>query len=386
MNQTSANSSFQTERTVIRQLSFISAPTSHSISAMIKMNSPDKVPTKKIVLKMLVGFGVLALAISACSKHEPTPQRAPLPSASVSVAQIDTGKSGAFEEVVGTVQARERATVEPKVSGRIIRLNATLGQAVAVGDVLCELDVREIKARLDQALAQSEQAAKDLQRYANLLKKEAVTRAEYDAIEARSRMAAAAVAEAETMLGYSKVTAPFSGVITRKLADVGELASPGRPLVEIENPNDLRAEVDLPESLLRQIRVGTKLRVVQEASSLAVDGTVSEISPAADPMSRTYRVKIDLPRESGFRSGQFVRVAVPTGESPKLLAPSRAILVRGQLEFVFVVTNNVAQLRLVRTAKRTGDFVEIVSGVSTGEMVVVDGADRLIDGQPVQIK
>jgi RND family efflux transporter MFP subunit len=261
-----------------------------------------------------------------------------------------------------------------------------LGQAVAAGDVLCELDVREIKARLDQALAQSEQAAKDLERYANLLKQEAVTRAEYDAMEARSRMAAAAVAEAETMLGYAKVTAPFSGVITRKLADVGELASPGRPLVELENPNDLRVEVDLPESLLRQIRMGAKLQIVQEESPSAVEGTVSEIGPAADPMSRTYRVKIDLLKESGFRPGQFVRVVVPAGESPRLLVPSGAVIEKGQLEFVFVVTNNVAQLRLVRTAKRTGGSAEIVSGVSAGETVVTDGADTLIDGQSVQIK
>ncbi|MGC8991351.1 MAG: efflux RND transporter periplasmic adaptor subunit, partial [Verrucomicrobiia bacterium] len=310
----------------------------------------------------------------------------PLPTASVRVAKVETGKSIAREEVVGTVRARERATVEPKVSGRIIRLNAVLGQAVAAGDVLCELDVREIKARLDQAVAQSEQAAKDLERYANLLKQEAVTRAEYDAMEARSRMAAAAVAEAETMLGYAKVTAPFAGVITRKLADVGELASPGRPLVEIENPSDLRVEVDLPESLLSQIRIGAKLQIVQEESPSAVEGTVSEVGPSADPMSRTYRVKIDLPKESGFRPGQFVRVAVPAGESPRLLVPSGAVIERGQLELVFVVTNNVAQLRLVRTAKRTGDSVEIVSGVSAGETVVTDGANTLTDGQPVQIK
>lgn len=334
------------------------------------------------------GFGslCLALAIAGCSKHEPAAQRAPLPTASVRVAKVETGKSIAREEVVGTVRARERATVEPKVSGRIAHLNAALGQAVAAGDVLCELDVREIKARLDQALAQSEQAAKDLERYANLLKQEAVTRAEYDAVEARSRMAAAAVAEAETMLGYAKVTAPFSGVITRKLADVGELASPGRPLVEIENTNDLRVEVDLPESLLSQIRIGAKLQIVQEGSASAVEGTVSEIGPSADPMSRTYRVKIDLPREGGFRPGQFVRVVVPVGESPRLLVPSGAVIERGQLEFVFVVTNNIAQLRLVRTAKRTGDTVEIVSGVSVGETVVTDGADTLTDGQPVQTR
>lgn len=388
MNTTDTNSLLPTESPVKKQIDFVSTATSHHITAMRRNKLPDTIPTGRTNIKAWFGFGslILSLAIAGCSKHQPAAQRAPLPTASVSVAKVETGKSIAREEVVGTVRARERATVEPKVSGRIARLNAVLGQAVAAGDVLCELDVREIKARLDQALAQSEQAAKDLERYANLLKQEAVTRAEYDAMEARSRMAAAAVAEAETMLGYAKVTAPFSGVITRKLADVGELASPGRPLVEIENPNDLRVEVDLPESLLKQVRIGAKLQITQEESPSAVEGTVGEVGPSADPMSRTYRVKIDLPRESGFRPGQFVRVAVPAGESPRLLVPSRAVIERGQLEFVFVVTNNVAQLRLVRTAKRTGDSVEIVSGVSVGETVVTDGANTLTDGQPVQIK
>lgn len=388
MNTTDTTSSLTAESQVKNQIGFVSTVTAHYTMAMRKNKSPGNLATPGADSKTRFGFGalLLALAIAGCSKHEPVAQRAPLPPASVRVAKVETGRSIAREEVVGTVRARERATVEPKVSGRIARLNATLGQAVAAGDVLCELDVREIKARLDQALAQSEQAAKDLERYANLLKQEAVTRAEYDAMEARSRMAAAAVAEAETMLGYAKVTAPFSGVITRKLADVGELASPGRPLVELENPNDLRVEVDLPESLLRQIRMGAKLQIVQEESPSAVEGTVSEIGPAADPMSRTYRVKIDLPKESGFRPGQFVRVVVPAGESPRLLVPSGAVIEKGQLEFVFVVTNNVAQLRLVRTAKRTGGSAEIVSGVSAGETVVTDGADTLIDGQSVQIK
>lgn len=332
---------------------------------------------------------LLILALSGCGKHqEPVkrPSSPVLPAVPVRVAPVELTESPAKEEVVGTVRAKQRATVEPKVSGRVIQLNATLGQTVQAGDLLCELDVREIKARLDQAIAQSQQAARDLERYANLLKQQAVTRAEYDAIEARSKMAAAAVAEAETMLGYAKVTAPFSGVVTRKLVDVGELASPGRPLVEIENPDDLRVEVDLPESLLQHVRLGSKLSVHRESTPLeSVDGVVSEIAPAADPASRTYRVKIDLPKSSGFRPGQFVRVSVQTGGSPRLMVPVSSVITRGQLELVFVVTNNTAQLRIVKTGKRLGNMVEIISGVSAGEMVATEGATSLLDGQPVEL-
>ncbi|MCX8109324.1 MAG: efflux RND transporter periplasmic adaptor subunit [Verrucomicrobiae bacterium] len=329
---------------------------------------------------------LITIALPGCTKHEPGAQRTPVSPTLVRIAPVESTASVSREVVVGTIKARDRATVEAKVSGRITKLNATLGQTVSAGEVLCELDVQEIKARLDQARAQSEQASKDLQRYANLLSHQAVTRAEYDAVEARSRMAAAAAAEAETMLGYARVTAPFSGVITRKFADVGELAAPGRPIVEIENPENLQAEIDIPESLLHYAKPGTKLQVLHDQSSSHVEGVVTEVAPAADPVSRTHRIKMDLPRGCGLRPGQFVRVAIQTSESQCQVVPSSAIVTRGQLELVFVVTNNIAQLRLVRTGKQVGDRIEVVSGLSTGELVVIENAHTLVDGQPVQVK
>jgi len=106
----------------------------------------------------------------------------------------------------------------------------------------------------------------------------------------------------------------------------------------------------------------------------------------ADPSSRTFNVTLDLPANAGLRAGQFARVAIPIGETRALRVPALAVVQRGQMELVFVVVNQQANLRLVKTGKRIGDAVELVSGVSAGELIVVEGADRLRDGQPVEAK
>lgn len=319
------------------------------------------------------------------------PENAPastpsLPPVVVRVQAIQSRPYLATEEVVGTVHARLRAAVEAKVSGRVERMLVTQGQSVHAGELIAQLDARELQSRLESALAVREQTESDLKRLRSLLASAAISPADFDAAQARQRVAGAAVQEAETMLSHARVTAPFAGVITRKLADVGDLATPGKPLVELEDPGALRLEADVPEALIERVRPGDKLTVRVLAMDPGVDGVVSEIAPAADPASRTFLVKFDLPSATHLRSGQFARVAVPVGESSTLRVPAGAVVQRGQLEIVFVETNRTAQLRLVKTGRRHGDEVELVSGLEAGERVVIDGAIRLRDGQPVEVK
>jgi RND family efflux transporter MFP subunit len=264
-------------------------------------------------------------------------------------------------------------------------MRVVTGQGVQPGELLVQLDAREIRARLDQALAVREQADGDLQRFMNLLRQEAVTRAEFDAVQARQRVAQAAVVEAETMLGYTRITAPFGGVITRKLADVGDLASPGKALLELEDPSQLRLEANVPEALISRVEKGARLRVRVASVEQDLEGTVAEISPSADPSSRTFLVRLDLPPEPALRAGQFGRAYVPLRELATLRVPARAVVPRGQMDLVFVVATNHAQLRLVKTGKRWGDELELLSGVEVGEVVVIDGATGLRDGQPVEL-
>ena len=170
----------------------------------------------KAVLPVLCA---LAVAVTGCGKKQES-ARETLPPVAVRIEAIEKKPHLASEEVVATVNSKLRSVIESKVSGRIDKMLVTPGQQVKAGDLLAELDVREIRARLDQATPVREQAEKDLARYTDLLAKRVITQQEFEAAQSKARVARAAVIEAETMLGYAKVTAPFDGVITRKLADL----------------------------------------------------------------------------------------------------------------------------------------------------------------------
>ena len=332
-------------------------------------------------------FPLAALLVSGCShkKHEPAAPES-LPTATVRVQTVESLKRLATEEVVGTVRPKLSAVIAAKISGSIQQMLVAPGQPVKAGQLLVQIDAREIQARLDQAQALREQTQKDLDRFKKLLAENILAQQEFDATQSRFRIADATAREAETMLGYTKIIAPFDGIITAKRADVGDLTTPGRPLLELEAPASLRLEADVPETLIDKIKLNDKLALRVPTANVSLEATVSEISPVADPVSRTFLVKLDLPSTPGLRSGQFGRVAVPVAEVSAIRVPAAAVVVRGQMEMAFVVVNQRAQLRLVKTGKHLGSEVEIVSGLNVGEPIVVDGAGPLLDGQPVEVK
>ena len=337
-------------------------------------------------LTVAVAFSA-ALPFTSCRQsHEPGAASPPLTVLPVRVRVAENKPHPATEEVVGTVQSKLHAVLEAKVSGRVEKMLVTPGQMVKAGELLAQLDAREVQARLDQALATREQAGRDTERLRRLLAQNTVSRQEFETVESRLRIASAAVTEAETLLGYAKILAPFDGVITRKLAETGDLASPGRALLEMEDSAALRVEAAVPEALIGRVQMGASLAVRSTVEQQGVIGVVGEIAPTADPGSRTFNVKLDLPPKTGWRAGQFARVAVPLGETMALRVPASAVLQRGQMELVFVLVSRQAQLRLVKTGRRLGDEVEVVSGVTAGESVVVEGAAALRDGQPVEVK
>jgi RND family efflux transporter MFP subunit len=333
--------------------------------------------------------GALLAAILLCGceqKQHTVPTEEKLPTATVRVEAVQIQPRTATEEVVGTVRPRLSASISSKISGVVQQMLVSPGQRVKKGELLVQLDAREIQARLDQAQAVREQTQKDIQRFEILLKQSALTQQEFDAAQARFRVADATVTEAQTMLGYAKVIAPFDGVITAKHADVGDLAAPGKSLLDLEDPTTLRFEADVPDALISKIKLQDKLTVRVSPINSTIKAVVSEIAPAADPASRTYRVKLDLSGSPDLRSGQFGRVAVPVAEVNALRVPASAINVRGQMEIAFVVTNQHAQMRLVKTGKQLEGAVEIVSGLNSGEQLVIEGTDKLIDRQPVEVK
>jgi len=339
-------------------------------------------------LRSIPSLLAVAAFLAGCGgKHETPPASEPnLPPARARVQKIEAVSQPTIEEVVGTVQPKLRATIEAKVSGRITRLPVTLGQTVKQGELLLELATQEVKARLDQASATFKQAELDLKRVSNLRKQGAVTQAELETAETRYTVAQGAVAEAEALSGYGRIVAPFDALVARKLADEGDLAIPGKALIELEGRSGMCFEADAPTLLVGRIEPGASLDVRVDTLTNVLAGKVAEIAPAADPASRTVRVKLDLPEATGIRAGQFGRLAVPLNPSTFLFVPPSALVQRGQLELLFVASDGKARMRLVRIGKQTAQGVEILAGLSPGESVVVEGAESLRDGQPLQTK
>jgi len=327
-----------------------------------------------------------AVLVAGCGAKPRAVPADSLPAAAVRAQTIERHERMATEDVVGTVRARLRAVVEAKISGKIDRMAVVPGQKVRQGELLVSIEAREVQARLEQAVAVRRQAESDLKRSESLRDQNIVAPSDYDAAQSKFRVADAGVKEAETLMGYARVAAPFYGVITRKLADVGDLAAPGKPLLELEDSRTLRLEADVPEAVVGALALGDRLPVHLAAMPDALEGVVSEIAPATDPGSRTFLVKLDLPASPGLRAGQFGRVAVPVGGTSALRVPASAVVVRGQMEIVFVVSEGKARLRIVKTGKRIGNDVELVSGVEAGESLVVDNASELVDGQPLTIR
>jgi len=383
------------------------------------------------------------LTLAACGKEPAQPSKAPEAPLVRDVTVGVATSAGVDEaaEVMGTVKSRMTTTLSSKIVGRILALHAREGSNVESGQILVELEEQDIAAQVrraeaglreaesavpevDQAIAaavaaraaaeaQRDLAATTLARYQRLLDRKSVAPQEYDQVAARHKAAVADVervaAEGEALRakrqqilarietaraemasvqvkqGYAKITAPFSGLITAKHAEVGSLAAPGTPLLTLEDSRRYWLEAAVPESQVSGIRRGQSLSVKIDAAGISVTATVSEILPATDPTTRTTLVRLDLPASGGLRSGLFGRAWVPVGRRQAILVAREAIIERGQLQGVYVVgQDSVARFRLVRTGEARQGTIEILSGLTGGEQVVLAGAERVTDGARIE--
>ena len=353
--------------------------------------------------KHLIGLLLLAglVALAGCKgghENKPAPK---LPVIQVSMQEVKTENVRSQVEVVGTVQAVQHAIIASRVSGQLAEMPVILGSHVQKGDLLVKISAGEISARLLQAQAQLEQVRRNLAREEKLEKQEASTRETVKALQDQARIAAAAYKEAQTMLEYVTITAPFTGTVTRKIASVGDLAAPGVALLELENEKVLQVVAQVPEELILKVHKGDVLPVSVPAAALNLSGEVAEVAPAADPSSRTASVKMNIAAGADLRPGQFARVTL-TGSGEKALTISdKAVVSFGQMDRVFLIKDadgqmpkdsamtgaaKIARLRLVRTGAHYNGQVEILAGLAPGDQVVVSGVEKLQDGQPLDVK
>ena len=282
----------------------------------------------------------------------------------------------------GTVQARETALVSTQVPGRIQQVLVREGDSVRAGQTLAVLDDAALRASVDQAqagvkAAQSQQtaaqtdaelAASTLTRYRQLEAEKSVSPQEMDEITRRAEAATARLdaARAQTgaaeaqesgaraMLGYTRLLAPFSGIVTARMADPGTLASPGVPLLQVDQAGALQLQASVDESAIGAVLKGMKVQVsIDSTSSADIAGTVAEIVPAADPSSHSFLVKIDLPSSSQLRAGMYGTAEFAHGVRDAIVIPRSAVVARGSLNCVYVLdSQGVAQLRYLTLGRR----------------------------------
>ncbi len=333
---------------------------------------------------------IAVLLLAGCgSKEEPTTtvvSAAPQKTIQAAVVETKSTSVPIRVEVTGQVAPIFQATLSSRIQGTIDKLLVREGSRVSKGQLLIQLDSRDLQADLARAHAEVENAKAHLDRMNQLYAQDAVSKQEMENATRAYRVAEANRRAVEAQLSYTMVRAPFEGVITEKKVEAGELASPGQPLLKMEDPQRLRLEATVAEGDLKSVSRGDKIPVVIDAlGGQALTGLVSQILPAGDPQTHTFMVKVDLPKTPGLKTGMFGRFQLDKGLTQTILVPSAAVVERGELSSLYVVgSDQTARLRWVKLGRRFEQQVEILSGLNIGERVLVDGS-RGVDGAAVQI-
>ena len=298
------------------------------------------------------------------------------------------------------VEAVRQATVAAQVHGRVIEVKRDAGDRVRQGELLMRIDEREAsfaeagaEARIAQAQANLANASAEHERTRRLVAKKFVSQAALDQAEAAHRAAEAELAAAlagrsqsATARTFTVVTSPLGGVVAQRHTELGEMASPGKPLITVFDPRDLRVVADIPQYKLAEVGRTRKARVHFPESDRWLDAASITVLPSAEPRTHTVRVRIDLPEDvSGVVPGMFARAHLVTGRAKKLLAPATAVLRRGELTAAYVVGDRGSvRLRQIRLGDyQAGGWIEVLAGLSAGELVALDPVKAGVQrGQP----
>lgn len=370
-----------------------------------------------MILKHAIVFILLSsliASLSSCSSEREQAVQSPETVRNISIVAVRPANVPDVLETVGTVSAAQTSNLGSQMMGTILEMRVREGDRVQRGQVLAVIDDSQPRAALDRAIAadnavQQQLAAAEselslaestLKRYQTLYERKSLSPQEFEEVKARQQsalsrrdmaraeqaQAKATITQARASLDYARIRAPFDGVITEKRADPGSLASPGVPLLTLEDIRRYRLETTVNESDLRYIRIGNKVPVTIDAlGDDELSGRVAQIVPAADPGSRSFVVKIELPADPRLRSGLFGRAQLSRGERQSLLIPRTAVMERGQLQGIFVLDQNkVAALRYVTLGKPSGDSVEVLAGLQSGERLVANPGELDLAGKRVE--
>jgi RND family efflux transporter MFP subunit len=367
---------------------------------------------KRISATLLILLSTLLLG--ACSEQGKNVAKGPETVRNVPLIEVQQKNISDVLDAVGTMRAAQTSTLASQVMGTLVEVRVHEGDRVQRGQVLAVIDDSQPRATFDRANAadaasRQQLAAADselalaestLKRFQTLFEKKSVSPQEFDEVKARQQaalarrnmaradqeQAKAAMSQASTALEYTRIRAPFDGVITEKKADPGTLASPGLPIFTLEDTRRYRLEASLNESDLALVRIGQHVPVLIEALGTdLLPGKVVQIVPAADPGSRSFLIKVELTADSRLRSGLFGRAQFSRGERRALLVPQTAVVERGQMQGVFLLDQNkVASLHYVTLGKPSHDQVEVLAGLQDGDWLVARPGSLELDGKRIE--
>jgi RND family efflux transporter MFP subunit len=372
-----------------------------------------KMPTQ---LRVLTGILALLYANIGCNTEKTFKGAPPEVVSDVSTLILQRSALPSYYESVGTVRPRQSAQLATQVMGNIVRVNVREGDRVSRGQVLAVVDDSQTRAAVDRAsagqtAAQQEIAAAEadyalaestLKRYQSLYEKKSVSPHEYDEVKSRFEAAKARLAlsragragadaalmQARNHQGFTQVRAPFSGLVTAKLAETGDFASPGTPVFVVEDTASFRLEATVDERGVAAVRPGQSVPVALDAlDNRTLTGKIVQILPAADPASRTFVVKIELPRDPAIRSGLFGRARFPLGTRDGLAIPQTAVVERGNMQAVYVLgADQIASLRYITLGRSDQQTVEVLSGLDAGERIVALPGSRELNGKKIEVR
>lgn len=364
---------------------------------------------KAVIIALLALIGAMPM-LSGCTedpgKSIKTIERRPI--AGVTLDKIALVETDDYVEATGTIKAKTVSTLSSRTMGTVTAINFIEGSQVKAGKILVTIESQDVSEKVAGAEAMQRESKKALEaagenlnlmeatlaRYKKLYEGKAISRHEFETIESRARTArlefervseaasraASGSNEARVYKGYASVTAPYSGVVTDKKIDIGALASPGTPLLTIEDTSSFTLEAYADERIATLIKPGMEVEVLIGSTGRSLNGRVTEASPSINPSTRTFLVKIALAGNE-LRSGLYASVRFPAGKRPLLVIPSSSVIKKGQLIGVYVVDEKgVATYRLIRTGRTIGANVEVISGLDAGEEIITKGADSAFDG------
>ncbi|MDF1694864.1 MAG: efflux RND transporter periplasmic adaptor subunit [Saprospiraceae bacterium] len=354
---------------------------------------------------LLILIASLFFSLSSCSHKEDDRAIKEFEPVEVTVIEISVSQTKSNFSVSGNIQAEKEANMSTRIMGFIEDIRAEVGKKVRKGEVLVRINSSDLKAKKAQIIANISQAEtavnnakKDYDRIVRLFEQKSVTQKELDDITTHYNMANAGLnaakemeKEIEAQFAYTRILAPFTGVVTSKYANQGEIANPGMPLLSIAKIDNYQAIAMVPEHQVSSLKVGQKAKVNIKSLDTDIQGTISEIGISSNHTGGQFIVKIDLEKHTHeLYMGMYATITFENqmdGVQSTLLIPAESIVKQGGLRGVYTIgTDQTAILRWIRVGKQLGNTYEVLSGLDFGDSLIISSKSRLFNGAKVSIQ